>query len=80
MYIHLYLLTCLKCCICIYKNGITINFDVTYICILGWWPCITNTNIVIVIIHVITNITNHPDKTSNNFSITTKTVGNNRFH
>ena len=24
------------------KNDITHNVDVTYICILGWWPCITN--------------------------------------
>jgi len=48
MYIHLYLITCLKSCICIYKNDITHNFDVTYICILGWWPCITNVNIAII--------------------------------
>jgi len=50
MYIHLYLLTYLKSCICIYKNDITHNFDVTYICILGWWPCITNTHIAIAIV------------------------------
>ena len=42
-------------CLCIYRNDITHNFNVTYICILGWWPCNTNNKIVIVIVFLITS-------------------------